>query len=346
MNRRKGNFSFFNNILNVTHNITGGSMKKYKLLVLLTALMLPINAYAYSDYIIPGGNNIGIEIDCEGVLVTGFYRVNGKYNNKELKVGDYIINVNNTKVLNTSSLIELIDKYSENDEVDLTIKRDGKYKDIKFNLEKVDNKYKTGLYVKDSLTGIGTLTYIDPETRIYGALGHEVIESNTKENFSVEDGEIFKSDVSSIDRSVDGKPGTKNAKFYYNEDYGDIKKNTIHGIYGEYTSDISNNLMKVGNPDELKKGKASIYTVLDGNEVKEYEINITKIDKNNKIKNIYFEIVDKELLDRCGGIVQGMSGSPIIQDNKIYGAVTHVVVEDVSKGYGVFITTMLSEGEK
>lgn len=346
MNKRKGDFSFFNNILNVTHNITGGSMKKYKLLVLLTALIMPINVYAYSDYIIPGGNNIGIEIDCEGVLVTGFYKVNGKYNNKELKVGDYIISVNNYKVLNTSSLIELIDKYSVNDEVNLTIKRDGKYKDIKFNLEKVDNKYKTGLYVKDSLTGIGTLTYIDPETKIYGALGHEVIESNTKENFSVEDGEIFKSDVSSIDRSVDGKPGTKNAKFYYNEDYGDIKKNTIHGIYGEYTSDVGNNLMEVGNPEDLKKGKASIYTVLEGNEVKEYEINITKIDKNNKIKNIYFEIVDKELLDKCGGIVQGMSGSPIIQDNKIYGAVTHVVVEDVSKGYGVFITTMLSEGEK
>lgn len=321
-------------------------MKKMKILVILASLMMPINVFAYSDYIIPGGNNIGIEIDCEGVLITGFYKVNGKYNNDNIKIGDYIISVENNKVLNTSSLIELINKYNDDGLVNLTIKRDGKVKEIKFNLEEVDGKLKTGLYVKDSLTGIGTLTYIDPETRLYGALGHEVIESNTKENFSVDAGKIFKSDVSSIDRSVDGKPGTKNAKFYYNEEYGDIRKNTIHGIYGEYTSEVDRKLMEVGNPTELKKGKASIYTVLDGSNIKEYEIKITKIDKNNKIKNIYFEIVDEELLDKCGGIVQGMSGSPIIQNNKIFGAVTHVVIEDVSRGYGVFITTMLSEGEK
>ena len=206
--------------------------------------------------------------------------------------------------------------------------------------------YKTGLYVKDSISGIGTLTYIDPNTKIYGALGHEIIESNSNSKIEVRTGTIFKSAVSSIDRSVDGTPGTKNARFYSNTVYGTITKNTEHGIYGEYDDLLDKELVEVGDPSDLKLGKAYISTVIKDEDVDDYEITITKIDEKNDVKNIYFEITDNRLLDATGGIVQGMSGSPILQDGKIYGAVTHVVIENVKKGYGIFITTMLEEGEK
>lgn len=321
-------------------------MKKLQLLLLSLILLSPFNVMAYSDYIIPGGENIGIEMDSDGVLVTGFYKVNGKYNSKEVRVGDYITHVNGELVSDTASLIRLINNEVKDNVVILTIRRDDEIREVPFMLFREDDNYKTGLYVKDSLTGIGTLTYIDPATKIYGALGHEVIESASKENFNLKSGSIFRSDVSSIDRSVNGSPGTKNAKFYYSEDYGDVLKNTIHGIYGTYNLDSNKESVEVGLPDELKLGNASIYTVLDDDEVKSYDIKITKIDKDNAIKNIYFEITDSELLEKTGGIVQGMSGSPIMQDGKIFGAITHVVVENVRLGYGIFITTMLEEGEE
>lgn len=328
------------------HTITGGSMKKMKILLLGLMFLNPLSVDAYSNYIVASGQNIGIEISSKGLMVVGFYKIDGKYNKNDLSVGDYIRAIENVEISSIDELVTNIDKYQKDGKVNLTIEHDGKNKDITFNLVESNGIYKTGLYVKDSISGIGTLTYIDPETKIYGALGHEIIESNSNKRIEVKDGSIFKSEVSSIDRSTDGNPGTKNAKFYSGVTYGDVSKNTIHGIYGEYTKTVNDELVEVGKGEDLKLGKAFIRTVIEGSEVKEYEINITKIDKNTEIKNIYFEITDKELLDECGGIVQGMSGSPILQDGKIYGAVTHVVVENVKKGYGVFITTMLEEGEK
>ena len=172
------------------------------------------------------------------------------------------------------------------------------------------------------------------------------MESTTSSKVEVRTGSIYQSNVSSIDRSTNGNPGTKNAKFFYNNKYGSIKKNTTYGIYGEYTTPPTKETVKVGEPDEIKTGKATILTVTEDEQIIEYSINITKVDKSSKIKNLYFEIDDEELLKKTGGIVQGMSGSPIMQDGKIIGAVTHVVVENVKKGYGIFITTMLTEGER
>lgn len=328
------------------HTITGGSMKKMKMLLLGLIVLNPLSVNAYSNYIVASGQNIGIEINSKGLMVVGFYKIDGKLNKNDISIGDYIRAIDNTSISTIDELVTNIDKYQKDGKVKLTIEHDGKTKDITFKLVESNGIYKTGLYVKDSISGIGTLTYIDPETKIYGALGHEIIESNSNKRIEVKDGSIFKSEVSSIDRSTDGNPGTKNAKFYSGVTYGDINKNTIHGIYGEYSKNVNDELVEVGSSDDLQLGKALIRTVIEGSEVKEYEINITKIDKNTEIKNIYFEITDKELLDECGGIVQGMSGSPILQNGKIYGAVTHVVVENVKKGYGVFITTMLEEGER
>ena len=321
-------------------------MKK-KVLTLLLILIFPINVLAYSNYIIPGGNNIGIEVYNEGIIVIGFYKINNKYNTNDLKIGDVILKVNGYDVYTVDDMIKKIEEKVMENNIELTIKRDEEEKVVDFKLINIDGTYKTGLYVKDSVSGIGTLTYIDPETRIYGSLGHQILEGNSMKTVEVRSGTIFESLVTSIDRSSIGTAGTKNAKFYSNNIYGNITKNESNGIYGTYTSELPNiTPLEVGKPDDLKIGKATIYTVVSGKKIEEFEIKITKINKNSDIKNISFEVIDDKLLDKTGGIVQGMSGSPIIQNNKIFGAVTHVIVNNPTTGYGIFITTMLEEGEK
>lgn len=321
-------------------------MKK-KIIILLITLILPINVFAYSDYLIVGGENIGIEVKNDGILVIGFYKVNNEYNKNGLKIGDIIKKVNDVEVLSIEELVETIDELQKDKKVTLTIERNKKEKDIEFQLIEDDGKYKTGLYVKDSVTGIGTLTYIDPSTKIYGALGHQIIESNTMKQIEVRTGSIFESNITGIDRSFKGNAGTKNAKFNSKNIYGTITKNTENGIYGTYNVELPDKTLKeVGKSSEIKTGEAKILTVLEGNTVEEFIINIISIDEKNNIKNIYFEITDKDLINKTGGIVQGMSGSPIIQQDKIIGAVTHVIVKEPITGYGIFITTMLEEGER
>ena len=321
-------------------------MKK-RLLIILISLLFPLNVLAYSNYVIPGGNNIGIEVYNEGIIVIGFYKINNRYNTSELKIGDVITKINNTKVYTVDEMIKAIEENVKDNKVSITVLRNKKEKIIEFNLINQEGVYKTGLYVKDSISGIGTLTYIDPETKIYGALGHEIIESNSMTSVEIKSGTIFESLVTSIDRSSVGSAGTKNAKFYSNNIYGNILKNSISGIYGTYTDELPNKeTLEVGKPDDLREGEAVIYTVLKGEKVEQFTINITNINKSGKIKNITFEITDKRLIEKTGGVVQGMSGSPIIQNNKIFGAVTHVIVNNPTTGYGIFITTMLEEGEK
>lgn len=323
-------------------------MKK-RLIILLLTLLLPINVLGYSNYIIPGGKSVGIEINTDGIMIVGFYKVDGKTNrgNPELRIGDRITKVNDEKVTTVKELISKIDDNMSSNQVKLSYLRDNKENTTTLDLIYENDTYKTGLYVKDSITGIGTITYIDPSTKVFGALGHEIIESNSNEIVDVKTGKVFRSVITSIDRSVSGTPGGKNAKFYSNTVYGDIDKNGITGIYGNYTSSLENEkTLPIASLDEVKTGSAKIYTVLDGEEVGEYDIEITKIDSKNEIKNIYFEVKDKELLERTGGIVQGMSGSPIIQDGKIIGAVTHVVVSNPASGYGISIIKMLEDGEK
>lgn len=319
-----------------------------KILILLMILLMPINTLAYSDYIYRGGNTLGIEVNCDGILIVGFYQINGEYNkgNPKLKVGDYIKKVNGVEVNTLEELSKEIEKYTNNLEVEIAYSRNNKEYKTTLELINADGVYKTGLYVKDSIIGIGTLTYIDPDTNIYGALGHEIVESNSKSLVEIRDGIIFKNEIISIDKSSIGNAGSKNAKYYYNTIYGNIYKNTNHGIFGKYNAKYDNfELIKVGNSEDIKIGKAYIYTVLDKEEIKEYEIEITNINENTDTKNITFTITDKELLNKTGGVVQGMSGSPIIQNNMIIGVVTHVIVDNPYSGYGLFITKMLEEGE-
>lgn len=319
-----------------------------KKILLFLICLLPINVFAYSDFIIPGGETLGIDIKSNGIMIIGFYKVGGDYNkgSVELKSGDYILKVNDTEVNNVSELTKAIEVNVKNSKINLTFKRKNKIKNTVLDLYETNGIYKTGLYVKDSITGIGTLSYIDPNTRIYGALGHEIIESSSNSVVEIRTGTIFKNHITSIDKSINGSPGSKNAKFEYDSLYGNIFKNSSFGIYGKYTTNLpEKDLMQVAKPNEIKVGDATIYTVLNDEDIKEYKINILAINEKNKIKNITFEITDQELLNKTGGVVQGMSGSPIIQNNKIIGAVTHVIIDNVTNGYGIFITTMLEEGE-
>ena len=321
-------------------------IKKTFLSILLFFFLVPY-VNAYSDYIIASGENIGIELKSKGLIVTGFYKVNDKNVASEagLRVGDRILSINDETVNSTLDITNILKKSNGNIKIDY--ERNDKIKSIDIKLEKDNsNIYKTGIYVKDSISGIGTLTYIDPNTKLYGALGHEIIESTTKQIFEISDGNIYKSEVTGIEPSKNGEPGEKNATVNYDTKTGNINENTIKGIFGNYNDKFdTKKLYKVAKPNEIKKGEAKILTVLDGEEVKEYDIKILKINKSGSIKNISFEIVDEELLSKTNGIIQGMSGSPIIQGENIIGAVTHVVVDNPHKGYGIFITTMLEEGE-
>ena len=325
-------------------------MKKNKLLTiiwLLIVTIIPINVLAYSNFIIPGGENVGIEVSSNGVLVVGFYEVDNKLIAKDsgFQVGDRIIKVNDKNVNSIDDMVNVVKESSE-ESINYTIIRDNKELSLKASRTNQDGVYKTGIYVKDSIQGIGTLTFIDPETLKFGALGHEILEKTTSKKFEIKDGKIFKSDVTSINRSEDGKAGEKNARYDKTEVYGNITENTTSGIFGNYTAELPNEeKIKVGTENDIHLGEAKIRTVINNDEIKEFKIDIIKLNPNSDTKNILFEIVDSVLLENTGGVVQGMSGSPIIQDNKIVGAVTHVIVNDSKKGYGIFITKMLKEAD-
>ena len=320
------------------------------LLLFLINVIIPLNVFAYSDYIIASGKNIGIELKSKGIIIVDTYKVmnNDPARDSGLQVGDKIFSVNNIDVSSIEDMLNVINNSIDKTSALIGFYRGNKKLSTTLKLFKdSDDTYKTGLYVKDSIVGVGTLTFIDPNTKIYGALGHEIIEKTTGQKFEIKDGKIYSSSVTSINPSNDGDPGEKNARYDTNDIYGDIKENTSAGIFGNYSATIPNNkLFKVTSPEDIKLGEASILTVTSGNEIDEYSINILKVFKENtNNKNILFEITDNNLLNLTGGIVQGMSGSPIIQNDNIIGAVTHVVVDDCTKGYGIFITNMLEEAE-
>ena len=321
--------------------------KKIKLIFIsIMLLTMPINALAYSDYIYASGKSIGINIKLKGIMVVGLYEVNGVSPGviAKINLGDRIIKVNNNEVNSIKEMTDAISKSNNKDSVEITYLRNNK--EYKTNLELINDNgiYKTGLYVKDTISGVGTLTYIDPGTMMYGALGHEIIDRNTKTIVDIDDGKIFKSSVTGITKSTNGNPGSKNALYYNDVVYGNINKNTHSGIFGNFSANTDNlKLYKVSNP---VLGDAKILTVIDSDTIKEYSINITKINDFKETKNILFDITDTELLNKTGGLVQGMSGSPIIQGDNIVGSVTHVVVDNPEKGYGIYITNMLTEAEK
>ena len=322
-------------------------MKKFTFYMLLFYLLIPISVYAYSDYIMASGKNIGIELKSNNLIIVGSYKIDD-YNvldESDLRIGDKIVKINNIKIDSAYNLQQVINKLNT-DKVTVTYERNNQEYKTNITLHKENGEYRTGLYVRDSIRGVATLTYIDLENKTFGALGHEILEKSTKSKFDADSGTIFSSTVTGITKSTDGNPGEKNAKSNSQDVYGIVKENTSSGIFGEYTQALPKTKMyKVAKPEEIKLGNAKILTVIEGDKVESFDINILKINYSSKSKNILFEVTDKRLLDISGGIVQGMSGSPIIQDDYIVGAVNFVVVDKTNKGYGIFITTMLEEAE-
>lgn len=322
-------------------------MKKFISFMLVLYLFIPVSVFAYSDYVIASGKNIGIELKSDYVLVVGSYDINNHniLYESELQIGDKIKEVNGISVNSAYELNEAINKINK-DNITVTYLRDDTIKKANIKLYKDGNNYKSGLYVKDTIRGVATLTYIDVDNKTYGALGHEIIEKTTKSKFDLSSGTIFKSTVTGITKSYDGTPGEKNARSESSEVYGDVVENTQSGLFGNYTDTIPNSKMyKVVTSDEIKLGSAKILTTIKDEEIASYDIDILRINNNSKTKNILFEVTDKNLLDIAGGIVQGMSGSPIIQGDNIVGAVNYVLVDKTNRGYGIFITNMLEEAE-
>ena len=324
-------------------------MKKF-IFTLFIIFLFPLGTFAYSKYIIPGGESIGIKINTDGLIVVGFYKVDGEYIAKNnFKIGDKIVSVNGKSVSTIDELTKEVDNSDlSNMKVTVEIERNNRKINSTLNLKIDDGVYKTGLYVKDSLVGLGTLSYIDPVSKIYGALGHEVTMSETGNRIDVRNGNILYSKVTSIDKSRNGRVGSKNAKIVFERALGTINKNTNKGIYGIYNDKLPNKETKeVSSFSDIEKGSAYILTVTKDNKIEKYNINIIDkyYNKKDTQKAFSFEITDKTLVSKTGGIVQGMSGSPIIQNDKIIGAVTNVLVDNVTLGYGISIITMLEEGE-
>ena len=255
---------------------------KHKLHFFLAFILfiLPISVWAIPEYVVPGGENIGIKVSNEGVIVVGFYEVDGVDVGREsgLVLGDVIKKVNGEAV---SSIDDMVAKMETGDieNTQITYERNGKEYNTTLSVTKDDNGvYKTGLYVKDSILGIGSITYIDTSSGIatYGALGHEIDEKNTAYKIEVKEGKIFASTVTGITKGTATTPGSKNARFDSSKILGNIKANEASGIYGTYSEEVTKEAMKVGTKDDIQIGPATILTVLNGDEVEEFDIEILK----------------------------------------------------------------------
>jgi stage IV sporulation protein B len=323
-------------------------LKNQTLIFLLALFIIPQTLFAYSDKIIVGGDTVGIKLNTNGILIVGSYDINGHNSLVEagLKSGDVISSINDISVSKVEDMVDIIGKCNCTN-LKVSYIRDNKSSKTTLPLYEDNGVLKTGLYVKDGVSGVGTLTFIDPETKLFGVLGHEIADINSGNIINIKDGIIFESKITGITRSSEGNPGEKNALLYSDKVNGEIYENTNKGIFGKYTGNIdSNKLYTVGTIDDINIGEAKILTVLDDRNIEDFTIKITSVNKTkDKLKNIQFEITDKKLLNKTNGIVQGMSGSPIIQGDYIIGAVTHVVVNDPKRGYGILITNMLEEAE-
>ncbi|MBP2631828.1 MAG: stage sporulation protein [Firmicutes bacterium] len=311
--------------------------------------------------VIAGGQSIGVVLKSEGVLVVGSSPVvstDGSLTNPAKKagiqVGDRILQINDIAVHRDVDVAEILDRCG-NDQKDASIllKRNEEniYVQIKPILCPETKRYRIGLFVRDSAVGVGTLTFFDPKSFIYGALGHVITDSDTNQPIPCGDGKIVPASVSGIQSGKNGQPGEKIGSFIEEDQLiGNIEKNTRFGIYGKINSEkidlVLSEPIEVASMNQIQPGYAEMLTVIDGQTIERFAIQIEKVNMQNypEGKGIVVKVIDERLLARTGGIVQGMSGSPIIQNGKIVGAITHVFVHDPTKGYGCFMDWMLMEG--
>lgn len=309
--------------------------------------------------VIPGGQSIGVKLRSQGVLVVGHHRVPGSDDERspgeraDIRAGDYILEMNGRTVRDVNHVAEVVREAGEKRQpIDVLLLRDGRKKRTWLHpaFDPQEKVYRIGLYIRDSAAGVGTLTFYDPERKVYGALGHVISDMDTGKPISVGGGKIVRSSVNSIRKGTSGEPGEKRAIFFREHQVlGTITKNTPFGIFGNMWKPPENGFrtdpIPVALSEQVKEGPAEILTVVEGEKVERFDIEIIHVNrqKGPATKGLIVKVTDPRLLSKTGGIVQGMSGSPIIQNGRLVGAVTHVFVNDPTTGYGTFIEWMLQD---
>ncbi len=302
--------------------------------------------------VIPVGKAIGMKLYTDGVLVVGMSEINGKkpYENTGIQEGDRIIEINNEKVDSTDELIETVNK-SNGKQIAVKYKRNEDIITTSIEPAKTDDdQYKLGLWVRDAAAGVGTMTFYEPSSGMFAALGHGITDIDTSDLIQIANGELVTTNILSIVKGEKGAPGEIRGTIENGVSFGNIYKNTKYGVYGNVLNKSrlevnSAEEMEVALRNEIKTGKAQILCELQDGKIERYEIEIQKlfINNNEDNKSMVIKVTDKRLIEKTGGIIQGMSGAPIIQNGKFVGAVTHVLVNDPTIGYGVFADIMIKQ---
>ncbi|ETT85352.1 SpoIVB peptidase S55 domain-containing protein [Viridibacillus sp. FSL R5-0477] len=300
--------------------------------LLFAILLLPFGVSAKS--LIPMGHSIGVELQLQNVYLTNDVLLkNGTW----LKAGDTIQAINSQQVKTLEEVKSLFIS-SSGKLMDVKLKRQQKTQHIKIMKEELEPMLS---FFRDQTDGIGTLTFIDPETKEYGALGHQIIDSVVSAPPKFSSGSIFYASIEQIKKSVPGEPGYKISSIEHNAgQLGSIAENNVYGIFGKWSNTLEQGLpkpMEIMQPSEIKVGKAQLLTTIEGKKVEAFDVKITKVDD----KTMQFEVTDAQLKKKTGGILQGMSGSPIIQNGRFVGAVTHMYIESPEKGAAIPLTEML-----
>lgn len=327
--------------------------------------LIPVKNYSVDvidrPLITPGGNAIGVRMNTKGVLVVAVTEVIDIDGNRSspareagLKVGDSIIEIDGEKIVSSEQVVKILNEAKENEIQILVLRNKNEFISKSKPIQCLqDNAYRLGIWVRDKTSGIGTMTYYDEETNSFGALGHGITDMDTGSLLTVEKGLIMNAKISDVEQGKKGTPGEIRGVFYKTDDIlGEIEANTTFGIYGNLLDGdmkIKNKeKIPIGFKEEVELGKAYIMSTLEDNIVEMFEIEIQKLEAQSSPsqKSMIIKVTDGKLLEKTGGIVQGMSGSPIIQNNKLIGAVTHVFVNDPTKGYGLYIEWMLDRKDK
>ena len=322
-------------------------------LAVLCALFLGTAAVdaAACRQLVPVGHTVGIKLFSEGVLVVGLSEIKNETGSRApakecgLQVGDVILSADGDEIQSTEHFQTVVAE-SKGEELDLTVRREGEVLALcAKGMKGTDGTVRLGAWVRDSLAGIGTMTFYDPESGQFGALGHGINDTDTQVLMPMAEGAIMYSTVKAVKPGEAGNPGELRGNFDLKRDLGTLRANTAHGVFGTVAAEDfpwEQNPVAVAAPEEVKCGKAEILSNISGDSVESYQIEIRRICGQNKDgRDFVIEVTDKRLLDATGGIVQGMSGSPIVQNGKLVGAVTHVLVNSPDTGYGIFIENML-----
>lgn len=349
-------YSKSNTLQTVMKNIEDdNSVKKIKLKLFgVTVKEISVNTMEEPEVVVLG-NVIGMKLYTKGVLVVGMSEIYGQdsvsykpYENTGIQEGDTIIEVNNNAICSTDELINCINE-SKGKTIKLTYVHNEEKKEVSITPVETDiNSYKIGLWVRDTAAGVGTATFYDKTSNKIAALGHGILDADTEELIDVSTGELTTADIVSVIKGESGNAGKIQGVIEKQTEIGKIIKNTSFGVFARttnYSIIDYKKTMKIALRNEIKIGEATLLCSLDSNEIKEYKVQIEKIyvDNNVNNKSMLIKINDKELIDKTGGIIQGMSGSPIIQNNKLIGALTHVLVQEPTKGYAIFADLMVKQ---